>query len=118
MIGHRWRRLVSLFILSAAAAGAEPLADPGAPLAGMVALYNTDRARLGVGRFPLENAATDTVRVRDGLQRNVDTYIRQQKRQLGGSWLRVVQDASTGAWRLDRTRPTGATTPPAPPACG
>ena len=45
--------------------------DPGAPLAGMVALYNTDRARLGGGRFPLENAATDTVRVLDGLQRNV-----------------------------------------------
>ena len=94
MIGHRWRRLVSLFILSAAAAGAEPPADSGAPLAGMVAvvlrnpgptiadnlsdyikelvaLYNTDRARLGGGRFPLENAATDTVRVLDGLQRNV-----------------------------------------------
>ena len=38
-------------------------------------------------------------------QRDVDTYIRQQKRQLGGSWLRVVQDAFTGAWHLDRGAP-------------
>ena len=38
-------------------------------------------------------------------QRDVDTYIRQQKRQLGGSWLRLVQDVSTGAWRLDRGAP-------------
>ena len=176
-----------------------------------MALYNTDRARLGDVRFPLENATTDTVRVLDGLQHNVvakwldpltlaegpdaprfganadflayfgdgwnsgweagvigsppqfngsgtsgwiwsnheylsnqaptltsaptgqhltlarflraagtlandvesdrwsqrdvDTYIRQQKRQLGGSWLRVVQDAFTGAWHLDRGAP-------------
>ena len=36
----------------------------------------------------------------------MDTYIRQQKRQLGGSWLRVVQDACPpGAWRLDRGAP-------------
>ena len=234
MIGHRWLRLVSLFALSAAAVGAEPLVDPDAPLSGMVAvvlrnpgpttadnlsdyikelvaLYNTDRARLGGVRFPLENATTDTVRVLDGLQHNVvakwldpltlaegpdaprfganadflayfgdgwnsgweagvigsppqfngsgtsgwiwsnheylsnqaptltsaptgqhltlarflraagtlandvesdrwsqrdvDTYIRQQKRQLGGSWLRVVQDAFTGAWHLDRGAP-------------
>ena len=68
--------------------------DPDAPLSGMVAvvlrnpgpttadnlsdyikelvaLYNTDRARLGDVRFPLENATTDTVRVLDGLQHNV-----------------------------------------------
>jgi hypothetical protein len=30
------------------------------------------------------------------------TYIHHYKRQLGGSWLRVVQDPSTGAWEVDR----------------
>ena len=75
-------------------ASSQPAMDPGAPLSSMVAvvlqdsgptnadnladyikqlvaLYNTDRAKLSGVRFPLENATTDTVRVLDGLQHNV-----------------------------------------------
>ena len=215
-------------------ASSQPAMDPGAPLSSMVAvvlqdpgptnadnladyikqlvaLYNTDRAKLSGVRFPLENATTDTVRVLDGLQHNVvvkwldpltlaegpeaprfganadylayfgdgwnadwaaggigspplfsgsgtsgwvwsnheyvsnkaptptsaptgqhltlarflrgagvlandvesdlwarrdvDSYIRQEKRQVGGSWFHVVQDDRTGAWHLDRDAP-------------
>jgi hypothetical protein len=35
-------------------------------------------------------------------QRDVNTYIRFYKRQLGGSWFRAVQDPQTLAWRLER----------------
>lgn len=240
--------LVGLLTLAAGTgwsdAAGQPAADPDAPLSGMVAvvfrdsgpttadnlsdylkqlvaLYNTDRARLRGIRFPLENATSDTVRVLDGLrhnvvvkwldpltfadgpaaprfganadflayfgdgwnadwpaggigsppqfsgsgtsgwvwsnheyvsnqaptptsaptgqhltlarflraagvlandvesdlwaQRDVDAYIRQEKRQVGGSWFHVVQDEGTGAWHLDRDAPnrrydaTGAT---------
>ena len=38
-------------------------------------------------------------------QHDVDAYIRQEKRQVGGSWFHVVQDEGTGAWRLDRGAP-------------
>ena len=34
-------------------------------------------------------------------QAEIDTYVRQFKRQVGGSWLRVVRDEN-GAWRVDR----------------
>ncbi|KYF77449.1 hypothetical protein BE11_22565, partial [Sorangium cellulosum] len=36
-------------------------------------------------------------------QEDVDTYIRWEKKQVGGSWLRAVQDPSTGAWSVDRS---------------
>nr|ADN68495.1 hypothetical protein [Sorangium cellulosum] len=36
-------------------------------------------------------------------QADVDTHIRWEKKQVGGSWLRAVQDPSTGAWSVDRS---------------
>ncbi|MGK3990506.1 alkaline phosphatase PhoX [Sorangium sp. So ce136] len=36
-------------------------------------------------------------------QEDVDTYIRWEKREVGGSWLRAVQDPATGAWSVDRS---------------
>ncbi|KYF49552.1 hypothetical protein BE04_01045 [Sorangium cellulosum] len=36
-------------------------------------------------------------------QADVDTYIRWEKKEVGGSWLRAVQDPSTGAWSVDRS---------------
>ncbi|RME32952.1 MAG: DUF839 domain-containing protein, partial [Deltaproteobacteria bacterium] len=33
------------------------------------------------------------------------TYLHYAKRQLGGSWFRVVQDAQSGVWRVDRSAP-------------
>jgi uncharacterized protein len=36
-------------------------------------------------------------------QQDVDTYLREEKKQLGGSWLHVVQDPSSGAWSIDRS---------------
>ncbi|MGK3996797.1 alkaline phosphatase PhoX [Sorangium sp. So ce1024] len=36
-------------------------------------------------------------------QEDVDTYIRWEKREVGGSWLRIVQDPATGAWSVDRS---------------
>ncbi|AUX39873.1 hypothetical protein SOCE26_012680 [Sorangium cellulosum] len=36
-------------------------------------------------------------------QEDVDTYIRWEKREVGGSWLRTVQDPATGAWSVDRS---------------
>ena len=36
-------------------------------------------------------------------QAALDTYIQHHKRQLGGSWLRIVQEEKTGAWSVDRT---------------
>ena len=101
MIFRPNRFIVTLVGLLALAAGsawsdaaAQPEPDPDAPLSSMVAvafrdpgptaadnlsdylkqlvaLYNTDRARLSGIRFPLQNATTDTVRVLDGLQHNV-----------------------------------------------
>lgn len=35
-------------------------------------------------------------------QADVDTITRAHKRQLGGSWFRVVQDPSTGEWVVDK----------------
>jgi secreted PhoX family phosphatase len=35
-------------------------------------------------------------------QADIDLYLRHYKKQLGGSWMRVVQDPSTGAWEVDR----------------
>lgn len=35
-------------------------------------------------------------------QADVDAYIRHFKRQLGGSWFRVVQDPTTRLWSVDR----------------
>jgi hypothetical protein len=34
-------------------------------------------------------------------QQDIDTYIDWYKKQLGGSWLRIVQDPSTGEWFVD-----------------
>ncbi|MDC3954386.1 PhoX family protein [Polyangium jinanense] len=31
------------------------------------------------------------------------TYVREHKRQVGGSWFHVVQDPASGAWRVDRS---------------
>jgi uncharacterized protein len=36
-------------------------------------------------------------------QSDIDTLISQTKKQVGGSWMRVVKDPSSGAWSLDRT---------------
>jgi hypothetical protein len=36
-------------------------------------------------------------------QADLDTYIRWHKRELGGSWLRVVQDPSSREWAVDRS---------------
>ncbi|WP_129573525.1 MULTISPECIES: alkaline phosphatase PhoX [Sorangium] len=36
-------------------------------------------------------------------QADVDTYIRWEKKEVGGSWLRIVQDPATGAWSVDRS---------------
>jgi uncharacterized protein len=36
-------------------------------------------------------------------QADIDTYVRWAKKQLGGSWLRVVQDPSSGTWAVDRS---------------
>lgn len=36
-------------------------------------------------------------------QADVDTYIQWFKRQIGGAWLRVVQDPASGEWHVDRT---------------
>jgi uncharacterized protein len=35
-------------------------------------------------------------------QADIDTYIRWAKKQLGGTWMRIVQDPSSGAWTVDR----------------
>ncbi|GAB4557191.1 MAG: PhoX family protein [Haliangiales bacterium] len=34
---------------------------------------------------------------------DLDTYIHYYKRQLGGSWMRIIQDPATLAWSIDRT---------------
>ena len=36
-------------------------------------------------------------------QTALDTYIRHHKRQLGGSWLRIVRHPQTGRWSVDRS---------------
>ena len=36
---------------------------------------------------------------------DLSTYLRYAKRQIGGSWLRVVKDAQSGAWRVDHSAP-------------
>lgn len=38
----------------------------------------------------------------DWTQDDVDTYIRWFKRQLGGTWMRVFQDQTSGEWMVDR----------------
>ena len=38
-------------------------------------------------------------------QGDLDTFLRHTKKQIGGSWMRVVQDPSTGAWSVDRSAP-------------
>ncbi|WP_437636762.1 alkaline phosphatase PhoX [Sorangium sp. So ce854] len=35
-------------------------------------------------------------------QEDIDTFLRWQKKQLGGSWLRIVQDPASGSWSVDR----------------
>jgi secreted PhoX family phosphatase len=37
-------------------------------------------------------------------QEDVDILVRHAKRQVGGSWMRVVQDPATRAWDVDRTQ--------------
>jgi len=36
-------------------------------------------------------------------QEDLDTYIAHFKRQVGGSWFRIVQDPASGEWSLDRS---------------
>ncbi|MEO5726906.1 MAG: alkaline phosphatase PhoX, partial [Byssovorax sp.] len=36
-------------------------------------------------------------------QASIDTYIQWYKKQVGGTWMRIVQDPSTGEWAVDRT---------------
>lgn len=36
-------------------------------------------------------------------QADVDTYVRYAKKQLGGSWLHIVRDPSSGEWAVDRS---------------
>lgn len=35
-------------------------------------------------------------------QADIDTYVQYFKRQVGGSWLRIVKDPASGEWELDR----------------
>jgi secreted PhoX family phosphatase len=46
----------------------------------------------------LKNDVTKSV----WLDADLSTYIHHYKKQLGGSWLRVVQDPATGEWEVDR----------------
>ncbi len=34
-------------------------------------------------------------------QEDIDTYVLHHKRQLGGSWFRILQDPASGAWHVD-----------------
>jgi hypothetical protein len=36
-------------------------------------------------------------------QGNVDIYIRNYKKEVGGSWFHIIQDPATGEWQVDRT---------------
>lgn len=36
-------------------------------------------------------------------QADIDTYIQWHKKQVGGSWMRIVQDPATGEWAVDRS---------------
>lgn len=36
-------------------------------------------------------------------QADIDTFVRWAKREVGGSWLRIVQDPASGEWEVDRS---------------
>lgn len=36
---------------------------------------------------------------------SLDAYVREHRRQVGGSWLHAVQDPASGEWQLDRAAP-------------
>ncbi len=36
-------------------------------------------------------------------QEDIDTYVAYYKRQVGGSWMHIVQDPSSGEWSVDRS---------------
>ncbi len=48
---------------------------------------------------------TNDVDANTWAQADVDSYIRYEKTQLGGSWIHIVKDPSTGEWAIDRTAP-------------
>ncbi len=46
---------------------------------------------------------TNDVHADEWSQEAIDRYIAEYKRQVGGSWFRIVQDPSSGAWQVDRS---------------
>lgn len=49
-----------------------------------------------IGGAPTGNAWTDA---------DLNAYVDEYKKQVGGSWFRLTQDPSTGAWEIDRSQP-------------
>ena len=59
---------------------------------------------LDLARYLLERGilAIDVTSSAAWTQADVDIYVRHSKRQLGGSWMRIVRDPSTREWSVDR----------------
>ena len=70
--------------------------DLNSPPSGMHHQFATYLANKGVIAFDVDDPSSWT-------QAQLDTYIEHYKRQLGGGWMRVVQDAASGEWALDRS---------------
>ncbi|MFO0934338.1 MAG: DUF839 domain-containing protein [Planctomycetota bacterium] len=69
---------------------------------GLVTAPSNQQLTLALWLKDREILAND-VRANVWLQADVDAFIRREKRELGGSWFRIVQDPGTGQWHVDRT---------------
>lgn len=48
---------------------------------------------------------SNTVTADEWSQGDLDTFLRHTKKQIGGTWMRIVKDPATGAWSVDRSAP-------------
>ncbi|MEZ4731049.1 MAG: DUF839 domain-containing protein [Caldilineaceae bacterium] len=48
---------------------------------------------------------SSTITADEWSQEDLDTFIRQVKKQIGGTWMRIVKDPATGTWSVDRSAP-------------
>ncbi|MCU0687297.1 MAG: DUF839 domain-containing protein [Polyangiaceae bacterium] len=85
--------------VSNSAKNVAPTAQPGAPL-GQHATLATFLHDEGV----ITNDATSTQWVNGADSSQLDGYVYGWKRQVGGSWMRIVRDAE-GRWAVDRSAP-------------
>ena len=48
---------------------------------------------------------SNTITADEWSQEDLDTFLRYAKKQIGGTWMRVIQDPATGSWSVDRSAP-------------